>query len=126
MTSQVCKEKGYRYFEIKNSKDSSTIHATPIKSDIIVNTNSSTFGAYNGCQNNRHRSDNFNSNGNIDSHASTVIVSGGNIIVKPGISLIANMLKNKTNNSMDADVILGNYKNITKKVAKKTLTYFFR
>lgn len=107
--AELSKEHGYRYFEITNSTDSSSTYITPIRKNTTVNTNSSVYGTYNGYYNNHYHNGSVNSYG--DGYAkSTTTISGGNIMLEPGISLIIKLQKNKTKNSMDADAILSNYK----------------
>lgn len=98
--AELSKERGYKYFEILNTTDTSSTYTTPIVANTIANAHTSTYGTYGfggfDAFSNGHKS-------------STTTLSGGDTFSQPGVTFIITMLKNKTSRSFDADAILSNY-----------------
>jgi len=86
--AEISKMHGHRYFEVISKTDNSKTHTSPISIDTQTDATSQ-----------------------LDemSEKSNISISGGDTVVEPGIALKIRLLKNKTNNSYDADAILGNF-----------------
>ncbi|MCW8471486.1 hypothetical protein OQJ19_12635 [Fluoribacter gormanii] len=105
-SAELTKERGYRYFNIVDSSANvnRSYHRTPVTANTTSNSSGSVYGSYGYGR--------YNGFGNSTTNTTTTF-SGGDVyaIERPETYITIKLYKTKNDGSLDADIILSNFKN---------------